>query len=113
MVNGRGVGAARHCGSCACYRAATFCSARARHIDTLPLAFTVVDAAIRGTLLALLLLLAVLMWRDRPRSRVARVGIAMTLGLCVQVVSSTPLFEAEVSRLWQAPLVAVSVGNSV
>jgi AraC-like DNA-binding protein len=96
-----------------CYRAATFCSVRACHIDTLPLAFTVIDAAIRGTLLALLLLLAVLMLRDRPRSRVPRVGIAMALGLCVQVVSSTPLFEAEVSRLWQAPLVAVSVGNAV
>ncbi len=86
---------------------------RGRPINTLPLAFTVVDAAIRGTLLALLLLLAALLLRDRPRSRVPKVSIAMLLGMCVQVVSSTPLLEDQVSRLWQAPLVAVSVANSV
>ena len=53
----------RQLGSRACYRAATFCSALGPPIDTLPLAFTVIDAAVRGTLLALLLLLAVLMLR--------------------------------------------------
>ncbi len=79
--------------------------------DALPL--TLVDAALRGVLLALLLLLAFVLWRDRPRLPAARAGVAMTLGLCVQVVSSTPLFEALVPRLWQAPLVAVSVANAV
>lgn len=74
---------------------------------------TLLDAALRGTLLALLLLLAVVLWRDRPQLSTARVGAALALGLCVQVVSSTPLFEALVPRLWQAPLVAVSVGNAV
>ncbi len=71
------------------------------------------DAALRGTLLALLLLLAAVLWRDRPHLSTARAGAALALGLCVQVVSSTPLFEALVPRLWQAPLVAVSVGNAV
>jgi AraC-like DNA-binding protein len=79
--------------------------------DALPL--TLIDAALRGVLLALLALLAFVLWRDRPRLPAARAGVAMTLGLCVQVVSSTPLFEALVPRLWQAPLVAVSVANAV
>lgn len=76
--------------------------------DALPWVLT--DVAIRGALLALL---ALTMLRDRPRWTAARVGGALCLGLCVQVVSATPLFEDTVPRLWQAPLVAVSVGNAV
>ena len=77
------------------------------------LAMTLIDAALRGTLVALLLLLAAVLLRDRPRQPAALAGVAMTLGLCVQVVSSTPLFEARVPGLWQAPLVGVSVANAV
>ena len=80
---------------------------------TEPLPLTLVDAALRGTLIALLMLLAGVLGRDRPRLPAARAGVALTLGLCVQVLSSTPLFEALVPRLWQAPLVAVAVGNAV
>jgi len=79
--------------------------------DALPLVLT--DVAIRGALLALLALLALGMYRDRPRWAAARIGFALCLGLCVQVVSATPLFEDTVPRLWQAPLVAISVGNAV
>lgn len=78
-----------------------------------PLALTLIDAALRGMLLALLLLLAGVLLRDRSRLPVALAGVAMTLGLCVHVVSSTPLFEARVPGLWQAPLVGVSVANAV
>lgn len=67
------------------------------------------DAALRGMLLSLLLVLTAVLWRERS----LRLGIALCLGLCVQVVSSTPLFEAAVPRLWQAPLVAISVANAV
>lgn len=74
---------------------------------------TLLDAALRGVLIALLLLLAVVLGRDRPRLPAARTGVVLTLGLCVQVIGSTPTFEALVPRLWQAPLVAVSVGNAV
>lgn len=76
-------------------------------------ALTMVDAALRGTLLALLVLLAATLWRDRPGHAAARAAIVMCLGLCVQVVSSTPLFEASLPLLWQAPWIAVSVGNAV
>ena len=77
-----------------------------------PSAF-LIDAVLRGMLLSLLLLLAVVLLRDRPRLPAARAAVVMCLGLCVQVVSSTPLFEALVPRPWQAPLVAVSVANAV
>ncbi|MFZ6638595.1 helix-turn-helix domain-containing protein [Undibacterium sp. TC4M20W] len=71
------------------------------------------DAALRGTLLALLLLLSAILGRDRPQLLVVRAGIALCLGLAVQVISATPWFEATVPRLWQAPLVAISVANAV
>ncbi len=74
---------------------------------------TVLDAALRGMLVALLALLAAVLARDRPRLPAARAGIALCLGLCVQVVGSTPLLEARLPLLWQAPLVAVAVGNAV
>lgn len=72
-----------------------------------------IDAALRGVLIALLLLLALVLGRDRPRLSAARAGAALALGLCVQVIGSTPMFEALVPWIWQAPLVAVSVGNAV
>ena len=72
-----------------------------------------VDVAVRGALIALLVVLATVMRRDRPQLAAGRVGVAMALGLCVQVISATPLFEDMVPRLWQAPWVAVSVGNAV
>ena len=78
-----------------------------------PSPLTLVDAALRGTLVALLMLLAAALRRDRPRLPAARAGVALALGLCVQVLASTPLFEALAPRLWQAPLVAVSLGNAV
>ena len=74
--------------------------------------FILLDVCLRGALIALLLLLAGVMRRDRPALAAARVGVAMALGLCVQVIASTPLLEAQVPALWQAPLVAVSVGNA-
>ncbi|MES2584802.1 MAG: AraC family transcriptional regulator [Pseudomonadota bacterium] len=72
-----------------------------------------VDVALRGALIALLVVLATVMRRDRPHLAAARVGVAMVLGLCAQVISATPLFEDMVPRLWQAPWVAVSVANAV
>ncbi|SEK16054.1 MULTISPECIES: helix-turn-helix domain-containing protein [unclassified Variovorax] len=78
-----------------------------------PTPTTLLDAALRGVLLALLLVLALVLGRDRPRLAAARAGALLALGLCVQVIGATPLFEALVPRGWQAPFVAVSVGNAV
>jgi AraC-like DNA-binding protein len=71
------------------------------------------DAGLRGTLVALLLLLATLLWRDRPRLVAARATIALCLGLVVQVVSGAPWVEAHLSRTAIAPWVGLSVGNAV
>jgi len=72
-----------------------------------------VDAALRGMVVALLLLAAGLMLRDRPRLPAAQAGALLTLGLVVQVFSSTPTFEQQVSCAAQSPLVGISVANAV
>ncbi len=74
---------------------------------------TLLDAALRGTLIALLLLLAAVLLRDRPRVSAAGASVVMMLGLCVQVIGATPLFEALVPPLWQLPFIAVAAGNAV
>lgn len=78
----------------------------------MPVVAMAVDAAVRGMTVGLLLLAAVLLARERPVLPAARLGLALLLGLVVQVVSSTPLLEATLPRGWQAPLVAVSVANA-
>ncbi|HTT09480.1 MAG TPA: AraC family transcriptional regulator [Burkholderiaceae bacterium] len=72
-----------------------------------------IDAGLRGAVIALLLLLTVEMARGRARLPSKRVGMLIAIGLCVQVISSAPPFEAQVPRLWQAPFIAVSVANAV
>ena len=71
------------------------------------------DAALRGMSFSLLLILIAVLWRERGRILLVRLGIVLCLGLCVQVLSSTPMFEAEIPRLWQAPFIAISIGNAV
>jgi AraC-like DNA-binding protein/uncharacterized membrane protein len=73
---------------------------------------SLLDAALRGALLVSLLLLVSEMRRRLPRWPATRVGVLMALGLCVQVLSATPWFEAHVPWVWQAPAVAMSVGNA-
>lgn len=71
------------------------------------------DAALRGVLIALLLLLAVVLGRERPALAATRAFVLLALGLGIQVVSSAPAFEDAVPLAWQVPAVAVSVGNGV
>jgi AraC-like DNA-binding protein len=71
------------------------------------------DALLRGTVLALLLLLAAVLGRERSPAPVVRLGVLMALGLAVQVVAAMPWIEWQLPGAWQAPLVAVSVGNAV
>ncbi len=75
-------------------------------------ALAALDLLLRGMAVAWLLLLAVLLLRERPRVAAARLGAALLLGLCVQVIGSAPLLEEGLPRLWQAPLVAVAVANA-
>jgi len=75
--------------------------------------FPPIDAVLRGMVVALLLLAAGLMLRDRPRLPAAQAGALLCFGLVVQVFSSTPSFEQRVSCTAQAPLVGISVANAV
>lgn len=74
---------------------------------------SLLDAALRGMVLAVIALLASALWRERSAGAFARGGLAMLAGLSLQVIGSTPLFEQQVPRLWQVPFVAVSVANAV
>jgi hypothetical protein len=78
-----------------------------------PQSTVLVDAALRGALVTLLLLLAYALGRDRPRLAPARAGRVLSIGLCLQTLSATPVFEAKVPWAVQIPLIAVSAGNAV
>jgi hypothetical protein len=60
-----------------------------------------------------MLLLGTRLARDRHDSPAARVGTLLMACLSVQVFNSLPLLENAGPWWWQAPLVGVSVGNSV
>lgn len=73
----------------------------------------VLDAALRGGLITLLVTLALTLRRDRAGTPLTRVCVALAAGLCLQVVSSAPLFEAQVPWRWQVPAIALATANSV
>ena len=71
------------------------------------------DAALRGALIVLMLLLGARLARDRIDAPAARVGTLLMVCLSVQVFASLPAMENAGPWWWQAPLVGISVGNSV
>lgn len=79
----------------------------------MPEPLVLIDAALRGMVVALLLLATGLMLRDRPRLPATQAGGLLTLGLVVQVFSSMPTFEQRVMCSAQSPLVGISVANAV
>jgi AraC-like DNA-binding protein len=74
-----------------------------------------IDAALRGMVLALALLLAALLLRQRRQftTPAAQAALLMCVGLAVQVLGSAPSIEGHAGCAVQAPLIAVSVGNAV
>jgi AraC-like DNA-binding protein len=74
-----------------------------------------IDAALRGMVFVLALLLAALLWRQRRQLPAALAGAALllSLGLAVQVLGSAPAVEWQAGCAVQAPLIAVAVGNAV
>jgi AraC-like DNA-binding protein len=71
------------------------------------------DAGLRGMLLAVLLLLAALLWRQFGARSDALLGRLLCLGLAVQVLVSAPAIEAALPLRWQGPGIAISVANAV
>jgi AraC-like DNA-binding protein len=76
-------------------------------------AWPLVDAALRGALAASVLLIGAVLVRDARSHPAGRIGIALMAGLAVQAFATLPLVEQGWPIAWQAPLVAVSVGNAV
>lgn len=71
------------------------------------------DTALRGALVAALLLVGAALARERSAHVAARVGLALLAGLVVQTLASAPAVEHGWPIAWQAPLVGISVGNSL
>jgi AraC-like DNA-binding protein len=71
------------------------------------------DAALRGALIVLLILIAGILLRERPALPAVRVAVALLVGLVFQMIGSAPSIEAGWPRAWQAPLVGIAVGNAV
>jgi AraC-like DNA-binding protein len=77
---------------------------------------TLIDAALRGALVALLVTVGVALWpqwRHAQRRDLARVGLGLAASLAVQALSSSPWAEYALECRWQAPGIAVSLGSAV
>lgn len=87
-------------------------------LSTLPAWLPTLDAGLRGALFALLGLMAASQWRlTAPRRALEQLGLALAVGLCVQVVAQSPAVEAggpgsPGGGWWRAALVGVAMGNS-
>jgi AraC-like DNA-binding protein len=80
--------------------------------------WTLIDAALRGMVLAITLLMAALLLRRHSppaaaTTPAARAALLLCLGLAVQALGSTPFVEQQLRCSLQSPLVGVAVGNAV
>jgi AraC-like DNA-binding protein len=71
------------------------------------------DLALRGGLIAVLMLLAALLWRDHARSVAARLGAAFAVGTAAHVLHTVPGFGLPPPAWWQAPIIALAAANSL
>jgi len=75
-----------------------------------------VDAGLRGALIALLVLIALALWPQRRHPRHASlvaVGIALATSMALQAVSASPWAEYELSCWVQSPGIGISLGSAV
>lgn len=79
--------------------------------ESFPLAL--LDAGLRGALLAFMVLIAVRLAKDRRAVPAARLVLFLMAGLAVQTMISMPWVEHGPPQVWLAPLIGISVGNSV
>lgn len=73
---------------------------------------SVLNLALRGGVVLLLLLIGAGLLHDRPRSWVARLGALFALGAAAYAICSTRGFH-EGAGLWAAPVIALAVGNNL
>ena len=70
------------------------------------------DWALRGGTTALVLLLAIVLWRDHRGLLSARLGAAFAIGSGAYAITSTAGFSPSLG-IWTFPLIALSSGNNV
>lgn len=80
---------------------------------TEPFPLALLDAGLRGALLAFMALIAVRLAKERRAVPAARLVLFLMAGLAVQIVVATPWIEHGPPQVWLAPLIGISVGNSV
>jgi AraC-like DNA-binding protein len=71
---------------------------------------SIIEAGARGGAIAVLVLLAVLMWRDAPGLRGARFGALFAAGLAATLVSYAPGLATD-RAVWLAPVRVLAFGN--
>jgi AraC-like DNA-binding protein len=71
-----------------------------------------IDHALRGGVIALVLLMAALLLRDHLRSLAARLGAAFAIGVAAYAVCSADGFAAH-PAFWHLPILVLCLGNSV
>ena len=75
-----------------------------------------IDAALRGALVALLTLVIAILaphWRHARHADLVRVSVALALSLAVQAVSASPWVEHRLSCAAQSPGIGLSLGTAV
>ena len=72
----------------------------------------VLDIALRGAAVVVLLMLAALLVREYARTLAARLGAAFACGVAAYAVSSSSMFTANMAW-WKAPIIALALGNTV
>lgn len=70
------------------------------------------DFMLRGGVVPLLAMLALVIWKDRRQAPAMSVGLALALGLIVYVIQTAPFFQSVANRYLEVALVALSNGNS-
>lgn len=77
------------------------------------LTLSAVDAALRGGLVMLLAVLALTLWRDRPRSVPAQACALLALGLSVSAIGTMPALAHVFGGTIRTLAVGLSLGNAV
>jgi AraC-like DNA-binding protein len=70
------------------------------------------DFLLRGGAVALLTMLALVIWKDRRQAPAMWFGLALAVGMIVYVIQTAPFFQSLAHRFLEIALVALSNGNN-
>jgi hypothetical protein len=75
--------------------------------------FVAIDLSLRGAIVAMLCLLAAVIWRDRAKSDAIWIGLALCLGMIIYAIESAPHFQSFAPRSLELLMVAIANGNNL